>query len=270
MAKTASDQQGPKWRLGVVSYLNARPLIAGLEADPAVQLVFDVPASLPLLLEGGGVDAALIPVIDLVHPDRGWRILSDACIGCDGETLTVRVFSRVSPKGVRRLHVDGHSHTSVALANIIWREVFGQRLDILPYRGPQTSEHCEAVLLIGDKVVNNNLVDFEVQTDLGQAWKSLTRLPFVFAVWACGSDVPDELALTQRLSAARDAGVRSAELIAADFGPGMGWPVNLAKRYLTNRLKFTLGPRHREGMAKFFELARKHEIIPSSRGHVLV
>jgi predicted solute-binding protein len=42
----------------------------------------------------------------------------------------------------------------------------------------------------------------------------------------------------------------------------MGWPVALAKRYLTRRLKFSLGPRQREGMARFLELARSHKLVP--------
>jgi predicted solute-binding protein len=62
--------------------------------------------------------------------------------------------------------------------------------------------------------------------------------------------------------------VRSAELIAADFGPGLGWPVALAKRYLTSRLKFTLGPRQRKGLERFLELAKRHGIVPADRSLV--
>ena len=252
------------WRLGVVSYLNAKPLIEGLEADPTVKLRHDVPARLPVLLDGGDVDAALVPVIDLVEPHRDWRIVSDACIGCDGETLTVRVFSRVAPEAIRRLHVDGESHTSVVLATILWRERFGTDIEILPFTRNETVAECEAVLLIGDKVVNYTPIDLDIQTDLGFEWKSLTSLPFVFAVWAIPAAVSAE-ELARKLSQARDDGVRSAERIAVDYGPGLGWPAELAKRYLTSRLKFTLGPRQREGMARFFELARRHGIVRSGR-----
>ena len=59
----------------------------------------------------------------------------------------------------------------------------------------------------------------------------------------------------------RDAGVASSEMIAADYGPALGWPVAMAKRYLSQRLKFTLGPRQREGMARFVELVKKHDIV---------
>ena len=175
------------------------------------------------------------------------------------------MFSRVPPAEVHRLHVDGDSHTSVALAKVIWRQVYERHLEVVPFVGEEDLKEDEAVLLIGDKVVNNTLIDHDIQTDLGQAWKSLTSLPFVFAVWAAPADIENAAALGVRLSAARDAGVRSAEMIAADFGPGMGWPVTLAKRYLTTRLKFTLGPRQRLGMTKFFELTVRHGIVLDGR-----
>ena len=54
-------------------------------------------------------------------------------------------------------------------------------------------------------------------------------------------------------------------MLAADFGPGLGFPVELAKRYLTKRLKFTLGPAQREGMAKFLELAKRYEMVSTDR-----
>ncbi len=250
------------WRLGVVSYLNSRPLIEGLESAPDVRILYDVPARLPGLLASGEVDVALVPVIDLAQRGEAWKIVSDACIGCDGETLTVRVFSRVLPERIERLHVDGHSHTSVALARLIWRQAYGRELVVQPYDGAASSQ-CQAVLLIGDKVVQHRLIDFNHDIDLGGAWKTLTGLPFVFAVWAAPRDLPsDDLAV--RLSAARDAGVRRARVIAADLAPGLGWPVELAQRYLSVRLKFTLTQRQRAGMSRFIDMARQAGILPDN------
>lgn len=258
------SQSKDKYKLGVVCYLNARPLVAGLESDPRVVLSFDVPAHLPVLLDDQKVDAALVPVIDIMKDGRSWRILSDACIGCDGETLTVRIFSRIPADAIQRLHVDGDSHTSVALARIIWREMYDTQLDVIPYTGQETVDECEAILLIGDKVVNNTLLDYEIETDLGSAWKTLTSLPFVFAAWAVRQDASIDIKeLSTILSNARDRGMSSVEMIAADYGPALGWPVTLATRYLTTRLKFTLGPRQRLGMEKFLELAKHNDIVPS-------
>jgi len=253
-----------KWRLGVVSFLNAKPLVAGLDADQEIELVFDVPSRLPRLLDDGQVDAALVPVIDLVQKGRGWQIVSDACIGGDGETLTVRVFSRRLPETIRTLHVDGDSHTSVVLARIVWQELYGVRLDVKPFDSDVSPDDCEAVLLIGDKVVSHSLIHFDIETDLGSAWKPLTGMPFVFAVWAAPRDM-EVGQLARILSNARNEGVATAAMIAADFGPGMGWPVTLATRYLTTRLKFTLGERQRHGMARFLEKAEYHRLIPAAQ-----
>ena len=257
------EGQQDRWRLGVVSYLNAKPLIAGLETDGCVDLIYDVPARLPTLLDSGAVDAALVPIVDLVRSDRQWQIVSDACIGCDGETLTVRVFSRLPPESIGTLHVDGDSHTSVALATIIWKELYGRGLEIVPFRAVEAVEASEGILLIGDKVVKDALIGFDIQTDLGSAWKSLTSLPFVFAAWAAARE-RDVGLLATRLTRARDAGVESAELIAEDFGPGLGWPLALAKRYLSARLSFTLGPRQRAGMAEFLKLARANGVVDAT------
>lgn len=252
------------WRLGVVSFLNAKPLIAGLADDPCVELDFRVPAKLAERLDAGDVDVALVPVIDLLADGRRWQIVSDACIGCDGETLTVRVFSRVPREQITTLHVDGDSHTSVALAKIIWSELYGRKIDTLPFVGTETVDECEAVLLIGDKVVNNTLIEYDIQTDLGSAWRTLTSLPFVFAVWAAPRDV-DMASLAPRLSRARDRGVASAKVIAADYAPGLGWPIAMAERYLTTRLKFTLGERQRRGMQRFLELASANDLAPADQ-----
>ena len=117
-------------RLGVVSFLNARPLIHGLDRDPRVRCLFDVPAALPGYLERGDVDVALIPVIDLLRSPGHYKVISDACIGCDGETMTVRVFSQVPPDRIETLWVDAASHTSVALVRVLWRELYGRDLQL--------------------------------------------------------------------------------------------------------------------------------------------
>jgi chorismate dehydratase len=58
------------WRLGVVSYLNAKPLIAGLDRASDIKLILDVPSRLAGMLDSGEVDVALVPVIDLVKGRR--------------------------------------------------------------------------------------------------------------------------------------------------------------------------------------------------------
>ena len=267
----------PRFNAGAVSFLNARPLIHGLEDDPRVALVRAVPSRLPDMLDAGAVDVGLVPVVDTVRRRRAWPIVSNACIGCGGATLTVRIFSRVDPADIETLHVDADSHTSIALASIIWREKYKRELKLIPWsQATKTSDaipsDCQAVLLIGDKVIQPPVgVDvFSTQIDLGATWRSLTGLPFVFAVWAVTdrTSATDAGVMANVLESARDAGVGSAEQIATDYGPRMGWPTELASRYLTEFLNFTLGPREREGMQLFLDMAQRHDPSTTSQDAV--
>ena len=260
---SAANQHGPKHRLGAVSFLNAKPLVEGLDATHGVELIYDVPARLPDLLDAGQVDAALAPVIDLARRPGRWRIVSDACIGCDGETRTVRVFSRVPPEEITHLDVDGDSHTSVALAAVIWHEMYATRLQISPLQPaePLTAPARQAVLLIGDKVVTQRPAGFEHEIDLGTAWKTLAGLPFVFAAWMVPAGA-DSAGLGGVLTEARDRGVRRAATIARQWAPAMGWPVADAVSYLTEHLHFKMTPPYRRGLELFFKLAGKWGIVP--------
>jgi chorismate dehydratase len=247
--------------LGVVSFLNSRPLVEGLDREAGVNLRFAVPSALAGMLRGGEVDAALIPAIDLARSAGAWRRVSDACIGSDGPTMTVRVFSRVPPERMSELLVDGDSHTSVILARLIWSRWFKRRLRIAPLASVADAGTCESVLLIGDKVVTGPVRGFDYQVDLGEAWKKWTGLPFVFAVWAAPAGAEYER-LAHLLGAARDRGVARAEQIAEEVGPARGWPVELAREYLTQRLMFKVTVRAREGISLFFEMAAQEEILP--------
>ncbi|MFQ5807497.1 MAG: menaquinone biosynthetic enzyme MqnA/MqnD family protein [Phycisphaerae bacterium] len=268
----------PVYRLGVVAFLNARPLIAGLNIDNRVELRYGVPAQLPEWLEAGKVDVALVPIVDVLRGGGRYRVLSDACIGCDGETMTVRVFSQTPPDRLRTLWVDNESHTSVALASLLWRELYDRELVLRPLEARRESlDELESVLLIGDKVVAPGRGGFAYEVDLGGAWRQHTGLPFVFAVWACRTASREEeprasaradqrareTSLAQLLSAARDRGVARAAQIAATHGPKLGWPVELARRYLTRRLNFTLDARSIEGANLFGRLCAQAGIVPA-------
>jgi chorismate dehydratase len=248
------------WELGVVSYLNARPLIEDLMGRQNVKLHHAVPASLPAMLLGGRVDAAMVPVIDYLRHSGELELIPDACIASDGETMTVRVYSTVRPEDVEVLWVDGESHTSVVLARVLWSGHYHCAPRVLPYQPGRLVAPGEAVLLIGDKVVGGGGQGFAHDLDLGRLWKEWTGLPFVFATWAgrAGQPLGD---LARLLSRARDAGVARIEQIARERGPEHGWTESQAYTYLSRHIKYTAGPRHLEGMNLFFEMASNMGLV---------
>ena len=255
-------------RLGVVAFLNSRPLTFGLSERDDVTLTPAVPAELPGLLDRGAVDIALVPLIDILRQPDEYAVVSDGCIASDGETMTVRVFSQVPPDRVRILVVDTDSHTSVVLARVLWRELYGQTLTVRPADAARTLGPDGALLLIGDKVVDPHRGGYAQETDLGAAWRQHTGLPFVFAVWAARRNwvvthPRETAAAAELLGGARDAGVASAVQIAREWGPQHGWPIELAERYLLRCLKFTLNERMVAGVNRFAELARAADLLPA-------
>lgn len=245
-------------RIGSVSYLNAKPLIYGLDESEDVHLTLDVPSRLIDGLRERRFDVALLPVIDYQRLP-GLRILRSGGIGCDGHTLTVRIFSKVPIHEIETLACDTDSHTSVALARIVLADAYQQRPRFVDWNHDDPSS-AEARLLIGDKVVCEEPAGFEHQLDLGEAWKRLTGLPFVFATWMArqGVDLGD---LPQRLATAMREGLANAAEIVERYATPRGWPAELALQYLTVYLKYDIGERQLEAIRLFHTLAAKHGII---------
>jgi chorismate dehydratase len=257
-------------RLACVRYLNTVPLIEGLEKLGAVRLIPTVPARIADLVRTGEADVGLCSLVDLMRGDLA--ALSVGMIGCDGPTLTVRLFSSVPLDRIGQIHADTDSHTSVVLCRVLLRMLHGIEPEVVDFDareriavGPNAAAPCAGpldeawpatVLLIGDKVV----VDappadrYPHQLDLGQAWKGLTGLPFVYALWACRADrVEDPLVLSAAalLDHQRRHNRTRLDRIATKHAPEHRWPVDLARRYLGSHLRFEVGPREREAVDRF-------------------
>lgn len=249
---------------GVVSFLNSRPLREYLSGQDGVNVRPEVPSRLIGMLDAGECDIALLPVVDYWRNRNRLALVSDGCIASDGETMTVRVYSRRPPEKVSRLHVDGDSHTSIVLARLIWLELYDRRVEVVPWRGerPDDDRDVDAILLIGDKVVTRAPRGFGFEVDLGAAWKHLTDLPFVFAAWFGRRD-RDNAHAARILSDARDAGVADARAIAIRAAAEHGWPEELAIKYLCDIMKFKLTPGMRAGMDRFFYMAERRGLFES-------
>jgi len=187
---TAQTRRRPI-RLGVVSFVNTLPLIDGLENLADVELRFTVPSRLLEQLLDDEVDVALCSAIDYQRSTEPLVILPAGLLGCDGATLTVRLYSSVPLERIERIYCDTDSHTSVVLMQILLKEIYDLAPELIDYHA---REHVarnrpidwpESMLLIGDKVVTDSppAIRYPHQLDLGAVWVEHTGLPFVFALW---------------------------------------------------------------------------------------
>jgi chorismate dehydratase len=251
-------------RIGAVSYLNTKPLVYGLaEHAQRAKVVFDLPSRLADELAAGKLDVALIPSVEYFqNPD--YTIISDACIGCRGSVLSVKLLSRVPMDKIRTLALDEGSRTSVALVRILLKERYGLSPKLLPFPLGACAENVEAdaVLMIGDRAMHPP-AGFPHEWDLGDEWCRWAELPFVFAMWVARKELLPKLGEIEiALERARDEGVAHLEEIARRETASVGLRYEQCLSYLRDNLYFYLGPRERRGLELFREHAARLGLVP--------
>lgn len=253
-------------RLGVVRYFNALPLVEGLEAFAGLSMSAAVPSHIGAMLERSEIDIGLVSLIDFANAKVPLTMLPVGMIGCEGPTLTVRIFSKVPSDRIRTLAVDTDSHTSIALARIILSRVHGIEPVLVDFHARERfvsgdpDPWPEAVLLIGDKVVSScpPSVRYPHQIDLGEAWLEMTGLPFVYAMWMCRAEdeqSPQVCEVACLLERQRLRNQARLDWLASTHAQKHHWPEDLAREYLGYRLRYGCGQREREGIARFFDEA---------------
>jgi chorismate dehydratase len=250
-------------RLGAVSYLNTKPLVYGLDAYPdRFDVRFDVPAKCAELLHDNKVDLGLIPAIEYLRGD--YAIVPGISIASYGDVATVAVFTRKPMDRVETLALDLSSRTSVALTRVLSAKRWGIAPKFTPAEPDleRMLQKADAALVIGDPAFEIDPAKHGVtKIDLGGEWKSLTGLPFVYAMWAGRPGVasPEQCRMLQE---ARDRGVANLDAIARQVGGGDAGLEQRALRYLRDNLKYGLGEAELAGLRRFHELAAEISVVP--------
>ncbi|GHV01333.1 chorismate dehydratase [Bacteroidia bacterium] len=244
-------------RVAAVSYLNTVPMVYGIRraAPSDVELLLSPPSGCAAAFASGEAQMALLPSAALMTLP-GARVVSDYCIGAHGDVRTVVIMSNVPISRVRRLMLDSHSLTSVALSAVLCRRLWR----VSPERVPMgdmthldealaTARPDDAFLLIGDKVFAHE-GRMAYTLDLAGAWRELTGLPFVFAVWVAAPGVDD--AVIDTINASLRYGVEHiSEAVAASDHRDMAQ----AADYLTHNIDFRFDEAKRRSLGLFLDHA---------------
>jgi chorismate dehydratase len=241
------------FRVGSVPYLNAVPLTRGLEDE----VIFVPPAKLAELLQRDELDAALVSVTEVLFKDR-YDVLDGVAIASLGEVKSVFVAHRYPLAEIREIFCDPASLTSVSLLKVLLAER-GLSADLIPLPDYEIAPDCDAVLLIGDRAIDFWRAGHEHQIwDLGTAWLDLTKLPFVYAVWALRRGVENK-ELRRHLREAKEFGVDTLDHIVRTRSE---YDLDFRKDYLGWHIHYHLGADEKRGLAKFGELLIKHKLGP--------
>ena len=247
-------------RLGAVPFVNARPLVRFLDltGPPKINLILEVPTKLTEMMSQGLLDAALMPSIEYFRSEN-YILMPDISISADGSVESVCIFSKVPIENIHRLALDATSRTSVALTKILMKENMGSlpELTSCPPNTRLDELEADAMLLIGDPAMAFQQNEAATVLDLGEQWKKLTGLPFVYAMWVVQKDI-DAGPLKSQLLAARDRGLSKLPQIAAEAASDTGLSADQCLDYLKNVMRYGLGDREIAALKRFQELATEH------------
>ena len=254
-----------KTRVSVVSYLNSKPFLYGLQHSQVLDklvITSDIPSKVAAKLEFNQTDIGLIPVAGLEDLDE-YYIIGDYCIGAIGKVKTVVVVSDVPIEEVETILMDYQSRSSVLLTKVLakfwWKKDFKWENTCNDFHTVSIKDKTAGVV-IGDRV-------FEIEGrykfvyDLSEEWLRFTGLPFVFAVWAANKEI--ETPLETEFNEALKLGIveigKTIESEQANY-PG----VDIAG-YFAQNISFELDENKKAGMKKFLELARKLEPVETAK-----
>ena len=276
-------------RLGAVGYLNARPLVCGLERQPRFELRYDIPSECASLLHAHSIDVGLIPSIEYLRGPQPYLFVPGPAVTSRGPVASVAIYTRVEPRDIKTIAMDTSSRTSVALATVMARRAFGvtpESVAMAPDLEAMLAS-ADAALIIGDVALFLDHTTVRLppspfhgfgatgkpdttgalaiqKIDLGSLWTDSTGLPFVYAVWAGWPDAltPDDVALLQR---ARDEGVADTDGVAHAYYPDDPGREAVARRYLRDNIRYVLGDEELEGLRTFYRYAAEEGLVSGAQ-----
>jgi chorismate dehydratase len=252
-----------KLRVGIVNFLNAKPLAWGFLKGHHADLFapsYHPPALVARLLGQGNLDIGLIPSIE-VQRIPGLKVLPDLCVASHNEVRSVLMISRCPPEQIRKVALDQNSRTSAALIRILLRERFQVDPEYAhdhpdPERMLATAD---AALVIGDPALRIDRDRYRV-FDLAAEWHALTGLPFTFAVWAVRPevDLPD---LSFYFKSSLRYGLSSLDTLVRESAAELNLDSAEVRSYLTDCLHFFLRQEELAGLEEFYRRAHAHGLI---------
>ena len=240
-----------KITISLVSYLNTKPFLYGLEHSPIkskLNLQLDIPSIGGNKLLNNLVDIGLVPVAVLAKLNDA-EIITDYCIGADGPVKSVSVFSEVPIERIENIYLDHHSLTSVQLLKLLLKEYW----KINPIQIDATEGYIEKIkgttagLVIGDRALWLYNKYAHVY-DLSEAWKQLTGLPFVFAAWVTRKKQFSDIIF--ELNEALKYGVHNIDAVAEAYQTDL-FSTNELRDYLKNNIDFHLDDIKRRALDLF-------------------
>lgn len=241
-----------KIKVGAVSYLNTKPLLYGIQLSEVllkhIDLIEDYPSKIATILLNDEIDVGLVPVA-VIPKLKEYYIVTDYCIGTEGEVASVAIFSEVPMEQIDKVMLDYQSKTSVNLAKVLLK-YFWKKEVVFEEAGLNFRDEIKgttAAVVIGDRALNQKKKN-KYCFDLGLAWKDYTGLPFVFAAWVANKQLPEDF--LDAFNRANGFGVNHIDEVLKNNV----FDVYDLKTYYTKNINYELTDKKKQALALFLDL----------------
>lgn len=246
-----------KIKVSVVSYLNSKPFIYGLqnsELNSGIHLQLDIPSVCGQKLIEGKVDIGLIPVAVIPSLKESY-IISDYCIGADGKVGSVMLYSQVPLGKIKKVLLDYQSRTSITLVQVLAENFW--KISPEWVKAKESYENgiggTTAAVIIGDRTFGLEK-RYEYAYDLAEEWQKFTQLPFVFACWVANKKLSHDFIDSFNLALKKGLDNRPKlikELITTEM-----YDLNI-EEYLTKSINYDLNNPKKKALELFLNYMKR-------------
>ncbi|WP_456396297.1 menaquinone biosynthetic enzyme MqnA/MqnD family protein [Desulfurobacterium sp.] len=253
-------------KVGKIEYINVLPVYFGF-IDGAVPFEYQfteaVPSSLNELLRDGKIDVSPISSYEFITNSEKYLLFPNLSISSSGKVKSVLFFSKLPIHQLHRKDVwlTKSSMTSRALIEYLLKNRYGVEPNYYYYSMKEGNlpKNATAVLAIGDdafKFLKDK--NFRFIYDLGEEWKNIYDLPFVFAVWAVRRQTVKNHPLSvkkiyNKFLESKNYGLNHLEKIATRYASKVGLTEKECMEYF-NCLNYNLTNLHKKAINKFAKL----------------
>lgn len=252
MSRGLEKNANKRIRIAIITYLNTLPFIYGLEHSSIsrqIELISCSPAQAAQKIISGEVDLGIVPSA-IIPLDDKFRVVSDYCIGAQGDVDSVLICSGLPLSEIKEIYLDSESKTSALLTKVLAEKFWDITPVYIDFKySAEALDISKSYLLIGDKALRC-ANEFEYRYDLAAEWFKFTGKPFVFACWTANKELPE--AFLKEFNAALAYGVENIEACVewvTDF------PKDIAIAYLKNNISYHLDANKKAGLSEFLRMA---------------
>jgi chorismate dehydratase len=265
-------------RIAASTYLNSAPLVhsftAGMQRKRVIFIGDTAPSRCAQMLANGQCEIALIPVIEYLRIPN-LRLLPNVAVASKHRVSSVLLVARCPLDKVTKVALDCASRTSQSLVKILLAQRY-QNQPAYVERTPDVAHSCanmfegtDAALLIGDPTFDlkarADALGLHIH-DLAQEWRTMTGLPFVFAVWAVREDALEDFRRVRLdFELAKREGIERIPEIAAQYAATLQRPLPELLDYLRDNVNFDLDEENVAGLREYFRLAQEGGLVERNR-----